>query len=75
MSNRREFIKQAGMATIGLGILQLLPKWIIAATKENSFILPRSTPELQGISSSGIMKFLDAVKNIKQEFHSLMILL
>jgi hypothetical protein len=34
MSNRREFIKQAGLATIGLGISQLLPKWIIAATSK-----------------------------------------
>jgi CubicO group peptidase (beta-lactamase class C family) len=74
MSNRREFIKQAGLATIGLGVLQSLPNWLIAATTNKSFLLPRSIPELQGLSSAGIMKFLDAVKNIKQEFHSLMIL-
>jgi len=37
-------------------------------------MLPRSTPEKQGISSAGISKFLEAIKQSKQEFHSLMVL-
>lgn len=35
--------------------------------------LPRSTPEAQGMSSSGIRTFLGAVANSDIEFHSLMI--
>lgn len=35
--------------------------------------LPRSTPEEQGISSKAIIDFIDAVKNSKHEFHSIMI--
>ena len=36
--------------------------------------LPRSNPEAEGISSSGIISFLDAVANSKHEFHSFMML-
>ncbi len=36
--------------------------------------LPRSTPEEQGVSSEGILKFLEAAENSKHEFHSIVIL-
>src|SRR5512133_513637 len=36
--------------------------------------LARSTPEAQGISSEGIITFLDSAKSSKHEFHSIMIL-
>lgn len=36
--------------------------------------LPRSTPEAEGVSSQGIINFLDAAKASKHEFHSLMVL-
>jgi CubicO group peptidase (beta-lactamase class C family) len=36
--------------------------------------LPRSNPEAEGVSSSGIISFLDAVANNKHEFHSFMML-
>src|SRR6187455_1585928 len=36
--------------------------------------LPRSTPEAEGVSSKGIMEFLDAISNSKHEMHSIMIL-
>src|SRR5258708_37127037 len=36
--------------------------------------LPRSTPEAQGISSKGIIAFLDAVAKSDHEFHSIMVL-
>jgi len=35
--------------------------------------LPRSTPEVEGISSRGILNFLDAVENGKNEIHSFVI--
>lgn len=36
--------------------------------------LSRSTPEAEGVSSKGIMNFLDAIANSKHEMHSIMIL-
>jgi CubicO group peptidase (beta-lactamase class C family) len=36
--------------------------------------LPRSTPEAEGVSSKGIMEFLDAISKTKHEMHSIMIL-
>ena len=36
--------------------------------------LPRSVPEAEGVSSKGIIDFLDAVKNSKHELHSFMFL-
>jgi hypothetical protein len=36
--------------------------------------LPRSTPEAEGVSSQGILDFLDAVASSTHEFHSIMIL-
>jgi CubicO group peptidase (beta-lactamase class C family) len=73
MSNRRVFIKDAGLLTISLG---LFPSLITYGSNNipAPFTLPRSTPEMQGISSTGISRFLEAVKESKQEFHSLMIL-
>ena len=35
--------------------------------------LPRSTPEAQGVSSAGILAFLDAVQHSKHELHSFML--
>lgn len=35
--------------------------------------LPRSTPEAEGVSASGIQKFLDAVQKSGLEFHGLMV--
>ncbi|HEX6848821.1 MAG TPA: serine hydrolase [Chitinophagaceae bacterium] len=36
--------------------------------------LPRSSPEIEGVSSKGILNFLDAVETSKHELHSIMIL-
>src|SRR6185436_9386480 len=36
--------------------------------------LPRSTPEAEGVSSKGIMEFLDAISSTNHEMHSIMIL-
>src|SRR6187399_929945 len=36
--------------------------------------LPRSTPETEGVSSKGIIEFLDALSTTKHEMHSIMIL-
>lgn len=39
-----------------------------------SVSLPRSTPEAEGVSSEGILQFLDAAAKSKHEFHSIMVL-
>src|SRR5258708_39475029 len=36
--------------------------------------LPRSTPEAEGVSAAGILKFINAVETSKNELHSFMIL-
>ncbi len=41
---------------------------------DSSNTLPISTPEAEGVSSAGILKFLDAVDNGKNELHSFIIL-
>ena len=74
MINRRIFIKMTGLGIAGLGLMPILPGCDHADNLSGPFVLPRSTPEAQGISSASILKFLDAVKKSKQEFHSLMIL-
>lgn len=74
MSHRRVFMKQVGISAIGFGMLPSLPGFGTSNFFKTPFILPRSSPEEHGIASEGIMKFLDAIKTINQEFHSLMIL-
>src|ERR1700760_3225406 len=73
MPNRRVFLKDAGILTIGMGLFPSLLSYSFG-TNIKTFTLPRSTPEMQGVSSAGISKFLDAIRDSKQEFHSLMII-
>jgi CubicO group peptidase (beta-lactamase class C family) len=73
MAGRRKFIKDAGLLTFGFSLIPAAFTYG-ADGRKKAFTLPRSTPEMQGISSAGISRFLNAVKNSMQEFHSLMIL-
>jgi CubicO group peptidase (beta-lactamase class C family) len=74
MPDRRVFIKEAGLLSIGFCISpSLFSNKLLGDNEKNPTSLPRSAPELQGISSAGISKFLDAIKQSGQEFHSLMI--
>lgn len=41
---------------------------------QQPYLLPRSEPELQGVSSKSIIRFVEAVQNSKQEWHSFMLL-
>jgi CubicO group peptidase (beta-lactamase class C family) len=72
-TNRRHFIKQAGMGVMTLGILSSLPEKLYAG-RATEFTLPRSTPEKQGMASGDIAAFLDAVEKSKIEFHSFMVI-
>lgn len=63
-SNRRLFLKQIGLASLG--------PWARAESPAVSG-LPRSTPAAESVSSAGILDFLDGVARTKHELHSLMI--
>ncbi len=67
--SRRNFLHLSGMATAGF----LLPH---PAFTQNpaSVKLPRSTPEAQGVSSKGILDFLEALEKSVHEFHGMMLL-
>lgn len=74
MINRREFLKNAGLGAAGFGFISTFPGLSCTSNANMPFVLPRSTPEEQGISSVSILKYLDSVAKSGQEFHSLMIL-
>lgn len=71
--NRRAFIKQTGMAGLGLGLASLTPG-CQTATHTTGTNLPRSTPEAQGVSSESIQAFIDAIGKSTHELHSFMML-
>ena len=71
-SNRRAFLKQVGVGTAGVGLLSFLPACRTNPQTAGAGKLPRSTPEAQGVSSAGILAFLDAVQHSKHELHSFM---
>ncbi|MBS1525822.1 MAG: serine hydrolase [Bacteroidetes bacterium] len=74
MPNRRVFLKHTGLMAAAFGLYPQLFKQIAWADGRRPFSLPRSAPEKQGISSAGITRFLDAVAQSGQQFHSLMIM-
>lgn len=74
MINRRLFIKRTGLGAAGIGLMTMLPGFSQTETALVPFVIPRSTPESQGISSAVIRNFLVAANKSGQEFHSLMIL-
>jgi hypothetical protein len=44
----------------------------VSLSAQQSALLPRSVPETEGVSSEGIINFLDAAAKSKHEFHSFM---
>jgi CubicO group peptidase (beta-lactamase class C family) len=68
---RRLFLKQMGFGAAGVG---LVSSWPIGCATQKAVDqrLPRSTPEAQGVSSAGILAFLDAIEKSQHEFHSFM---
>ncbi len=71
--NRRAFLKQVGVGAAGVGLLSLVPGCQTAPQADGSSKLPRSTPEAEGVSSAGILAFLDALRHSKHEMHSFML--
>jgi CubicO group peptidase (beta-lactamase class C family) len=72
--NRRAFLKEVGVGTAGVGLLSLLPACRTTLQPAGTAELPRSAPEAQGVSSAGVLAFLDAVQRSKHELHSFMFL-
>ena len=72
-THRRTFLAQLGLGAVGLGFVGATPE-CLAAPRLFRRGLPRSTPEAQGVSSEGILAFLEAVAQSKHEFHSFMLL-
>ena len=72
-SNRRAFLKQVGVGTAGVGLLSFVSGCQTVPSLAGAGKLPRSTPEAEGVSSAGILAFLDAVQHSKHEMHSFML--
>jgi CubicO group peptidase (beta-lactamase class C family) len=70
--DRRTFLKQLGVGAAGLGVILGSPECLAAARHVRN-PLPRSTPEAQGISSAGILSFLEALARSTHEFHSFLL--
>ena len=71
--NRRAFLKQVGVGTAGVGLLSFVPGCRSTPSTAGAGKLPRSAPEAQGVSSSGVLSFLDAIQHSKHELHSFML--
>ena len=74
-SSRRTFLKQAGLgaAATSLGLFAPVSN-CLAGHALKGWQLRRSTPEDQGVSSGGILDFLDALEHGPHELHSFMLL-
>jgi len=73
-TNRRSFIKKVGLGSLGLALVDTLAYSNVYLEIDNKHKLPRSTPEAQGVSSSGINAFLDEIAKSNVDFHSIMVL-
>jgi len=67
-ASRRQFLKQLGFGLAGL----TLAPGLTAFARPGG--LPRSTPEAMGVSSGGLLDFLNAVEAQKLNLHSVMVL-
>ena len=70
ISSRRIFLQRLGL---GAGGLFLLSPQLQQALAAEGHWLARSTPEAEGVASSGLVAFLDAVAKSKHEMHSIMV--
>lgn len=67
---RREFIEQLGVGLAGFGLLSAIPGTAPIPTATS---LPRSLPEEQGVSSAGIVNFIQVAERRRFRLHSLMV--
>src|SRR5450432_287691 len=62
------------MSKLKLGICLILIVVSFSSNSQTGTFVLRSTPEAEGVSSTGILKFINAVEKSKNELHSFMIL-
>lgn len=70
-TNRRQFIRNAGIGSIGWSLLPSMSS--LASFAGVPFALPRTSPEAQGVSSVAIKNFIQAASTANI-FHSFMLL-
>ena len=73
-SSRRNFIRMSGMSAMGLGLLPAIARIEDIVDFPSPFLLPRMSPESQGISSAAIRQFIAATKTSGVNWHSFMLL-
>ncbi len=69
---RRTFLQTLGFSIAQAGVFSYFPSIALPAVSDGRF--PVSTPEKQGLSSSGILRFIKAVEADDLNLHSVMIL-
>jgi CubicO group peptidase (beta-lactamase class C family) len=67
------FLRQVGVGAAGVGLLSFVSGCGTTRQAAGADKLPRSTPEAEGVSSAGILAFLEAVRQSKHELHSFML--
>ena len=72
MNSRRTFVKHIGLGAAALAISPAFLNWAQAMPAPHN--LPRSTPEMQGVSSDVLYQLFDAMDSSDIEFHSVMVL-
>jgi CubicO group peptidase (beta-lactamase class C family) len=73
-SCRRKFIKDTCILGIGAGMLPCISRFGDLFNTHTPFILPRMSPESQGVSSAAIRSFLKAASASGIDWHSFMLL-
>lgn len=71
--DRRSFVKRLSFGIAGLNVVAAWPRRLQAGEWQFPEHLPRSSPEAQGVSSIGIMRFLAAIAKSGFEMHSFML--
>ncbi|WP_128547351.1 serine hydrolase domain-containing protein [Larkinella soli] len=72
LSTRRTFLRHLGLGVAGFSVAGSLPASAWGAPFKTRQ-LPRSLPESQGVASTGILNFVNAVEAGKLNLHSLMV--
>jgi CubicO group peptidase (beta-lactamase class C family) len=73
IQTRRLFLRQSGSLLAGFGLASMTPDYL---RQPSTFaqLLPRSSPEAQGMSSKSILAFLEALETSVHEFHGFVLL-
>lgn len=73
-TSRRNFIRTTGVSALGLGLLPAFTRIEDIVDFHSPYLLPRMSPESQGVSSAAILDFIKATKTSGLDWHSFMLL-